>query len=708
MQPSFDDTTSFSQAVLAAVIAARLELITFFCGMVLYTLLVLAPKRFQYKEALAKQLEAKLSQHNSADADDAKDMSPNWIEHADKRTRDNSTKRRPVINARAQKDVPSASADVAKQIVSIRKHASQNNLEGVMSVFESLKESDVQMNSIIYNTVLDACVKCQDLKAASSWMEKIKEAGMVDTVSYNILMKAFMVNKDLDKARDIVRQMKEAGFQPNCVTFNELINSVVSGGGSQTETWKVVKEMREFGMAPNQVTCSILLKHLNARSSDADVGNTMDLISGLKEPMDEVLMSSLVEACVRIGKPALLTSKLQQLERTRKLSVSSSHTLGSMIKAYGYAHDMDGVWRCWKQLRSQHIKPTSITLGCMIEAMVNNGCTEEAFELIQQLKADPQCRDAVNPVVFCTLLKGFTREKKLQRALAVYQEMEETDVEMSLVTFNTVIDACARVGHMDHLPKIMQRMKKCGVEPNIITYSTMLKGHCQSGNIELGFSILNDMRRETNLKPDEILYNSLIDGCAKNGLHEQGLQLLDEMVSDGIRPSNFTLSILVKLLNRSRKVDQAFALVEEFSQKYKLKPNVHVYTNLIQACVSNRRHGRVMAVVETMVKERVQLDSHTYGILIRSSLFQGQFEQTVGLLRAAMGLPGALEILADARFAACPNIDNRMVNDALASLAERGFSDSLVAPLLTDIRSNGLKVWIDPAVMRQATMHCRA
>ena len=304
--------------------------------------------------------------------------------------------------------------------------------------------------------------------------------------------------------------------------------------------------------------------------------------------------------------------------------------------------------------------------------------------------------------------EGFTREKKLERALSVYQEMEDTDVEMSLVTFNTVIDACARVGHMGHLPRLMQRMKKCGVEPNIITYSTMLKGHSQAGNIELAFSILNDMRRDTNLKPDEIMYNSLIDGCAKNGLHEQGLQLLDEMVSDGIRPSNFTLSILVKLLNRSRKVDQAFALVQEVSEKYKLKPNVHVYTNLIQACVSNRRHGRVMSVVETMVKERVQLDSHTYGILIRSSLFQGQFEQTVGLLRAAMGLQGALEILADARFAACPNIDSRIVNDALASLGERGLSESLVAPLLTDIRSSGLKVWIDPAVMRKATMHCRA
>merc|ERR1719454_332621 len=168
------------------------------------------------------------------------------------------------------------------------------------------------------------------------------------------------------------------------------------------------------------------------------------------------------------------------------------------------------------------------------------------------------------------------------------------------------------------------------------------------------------------------------------------------MMQDGVRPSNFTLSVMVKLMNRTRRVDQAFSMVQEMSQKYGIKPNAYVYTSLIQACVSNRRHDRALSVLETMIKERVQPDQKAYGVLIRASIFQNQMGQAAALLRTALGLPGALEVFTDSRFAACPNIDSKFVNDTLSSLAERGRSQTLVAPLLADLKKSKHRLQIDP------------
>merc|ERR1719281_928426 len=104
--------------------------------------------------------------------------------------------------------------------------------------------------------------------------------------------------------------------------------------------------------------------------------------------------------------------------------------------------------------------------------------------------------------------------------------------------------------------------------------------------MQTGFSILEQLKKDPYLKPDEIMYNSLLDGCARNGLVDEGLRLLGEMQAKGVNPSNFTLSVLVKLLSRAKKpLEQSFDLVREISQKYRFKPNVHVYTNLIQACI---------------------------------------------------------------------------------------------------------------------------
>merc|ERR1719238_1865223 len=108
------------------------------------------------------------------------------------------------------------------------------------------------------------------------------------------------------------------------------------------------------------------------------------------------------------------------------------------------------------------------------------------------------------------------------------------------------------------------------------------------------------------------MYNSLLDGCAQNNLFDEGMGLFQEMQKDRISPSNFTLSIMVKLLNRARRVEEAFDLVRDLPAQHKFKPNAHVYTNLIQACIGSRQHSRAFGVLETMVKERVRPDCRLY------------------------------------------------------------------------------------------------
>jgi pentatricopeptide repeat protein len=596
----------------------------------------------------------------------------------------------------------SSPSDIAKHITMIRNCAAEKDLKGAVSVFTSLEQSCVDLNPVIYNTVLDACVECRDLKAAEKWMQKMKEADMNDVVSFNTIIKAHLQHGNFEKARSLIDEMKKEGLQPNRVTFNELMNAMACKGGNAARKymWDIIDEMAAADVKPNQVTISILLKNLNSYSSEAEIKKTMDLINTMDEPMDEVLLSSVVEACVRIGKPDLLEAKLKQLQGTTAITINGSHTYGSLIKAYGHARDIDGIWRCWKEMRSRHIKPTSVTLGCMVEAISNNGDTEGAFDLIHQIQDDEQCRGALNSVIYCSILKGFTRERKMDRVWAVYQEMVDWNIELSIVTYNTIIDACARCGRMENLPKILENMRTNCVKPNVITYSTMLKGHCQNGNVQEGFAMLEQMKTVAKLKPDEIVYNSLLDGCAQNSLVDEGLRLLDEMQREGVQPSNFTLSILVKLMNRARRLEQAFSIVEEITSKYQFRPNVHVYTNLIQACVSNQQVSRGMGVLEEMIKERVTPESRTYSILVRTSMARGAFEQAVGLLRGALGLPDALPFLQKSH-AACWNLESGLINETLSNLAERGHAQDLANPLLTSIRQNAPKVRVDAGTQRR-------
>merc|ERR1719359_598350 len=89
---------------------------------------------------------------------------------------------------------------------------------------------------------------------------------------------------------------------------------VAKGASGRKLVWNIIEEMKVADVKPNQVTISILLKTINSYSGEADISKTMALINTMDEPMDEVLLSSVVEACVRIGKPALLESQLKRVQ----------------------------------------------------------------------------------------------------------------------------------------------------------------------------------------------------------------------------------------------------------------------------------------------------------------------------------------------------------------------------------------------------------
>jgi len=172
------------------------------------------------------------------------------------------------------------------------------------------------------------------------------------------------------------------------------------------------------------------------------------------------------------------------------------------------------------------------------------------------------------------------------------------------------------------------------------------------------------------------------------------------MQAEGVKPTNFTLSVVVKLMNRARRLDQAFSIVEDITKKYHFQPNSHVYANLVHACVCNHQLNRGMDILEQMVKERVSPDSRTYAILMRASISKGLVSDTAGLLKGALGLTDALPFLQQP-IAACSNLDNSVVNEVLVSIAEQGHAEDVAAPLLSIIRKNAPWVRIDAATQRK-------
>jgi pentatricopeptide repeat protein len=587
-----------------------------------------------------------------------------------------------------KEEKPEKVVDVARHVAMIRAKSKDNDLDGATQVFRNLQASGAPMTPLVYNALLDSCVQCGKVGAALSHFAEMKSQGLVDVVSYNTLLKAHLRGGQLAKARAMLDEMSAAGIKANQVTYNEMLNAMV-GVKDRKGMWTLVGDMAEQGMRPNSVTCSIILKSLAGHSAPQDIRRAMDLIDRMSEDMDEVLFASVIEACVRIGQLDLLSQKLQQYAAKGGLAGLTAPTYGSMIKAYGRARDIERVRELWAEMRRRNVRPTSITLGCMVDALVCNSQPEEALRLVEDVRDDESLRDILNTVIYSTLLKGFAQAKQPEKVQRVFEDMQADGIACNTVSYNTMINSNALTGRMARCDELFKDMQAAGVQPDIITFSTLVKGYCMDGDIDKGFAVLKDMTSRGKHEPDEILYNSLLDGCAKQHRVDDALGLIESMAKNNVRPSNFTLSILVKLLGRARRLNQAFQTVEDMCKRFDLQANIHVYTCLLYACFQNRQLPRALKLHDSMITEGgVEPDAKTYAVLARGCVQAGILDKAANVVRAAYRL--SPQGLVQPKYA--PGVEARVLEEVMAALSTAPNAEKLAVPLLTDLKALGVHV----------------
>merc|ERR1740121_2897416 len=159
------------------------------------------------------------------------------------------------------------------------------------------------------------------------------------------------------------------------------------------------------------------------------------------------------------------------------------------------------------------------------------------------------------------------------------------------------------------------------------------------------------------------------------------------MKSSGVNPSNYTLSILVKLLGHARRLTQAFKMVEDLSSQNNFRPNVQVYTCLVQACILNRRLEKALALHDTMLAdEGCRVDDKFYAVLARGCLQLHHPMKAAEVVRAAYQLSGHCLAL-PARRGAPVGVDLRALEEVAARLqAGSAEEQQAVAELTLDLQ----------------------
>lgn len=568
-------------------------------------------------------------------------------------------------------------AEIQNYMSLIRSAGRSKDVNRAFEILADLKASNISLDIAAYNCVLDVCVICGEMKKAEKLCEDMRKISKLDMITYNTLLKGYCSQGDLQGARNLLREMESTGLKPNDVSYNCMINAAVKAGNMR-DAWDIVASMEKSGIPVDHYTVSTMMKAMKSAKHPRDVQKALDLLdrSGLNVCGDEVLLNTVLDTCIRQKEYVRLQQVLDTFEKSDlKPSVP---TYGSLIKAHGALKQVQRCRDLWQEMMDQRsIEPNEITCGCMMDALVCNRLVEEAVEVLKQWK---QVKPA-NTIMYSCLIKGFTNQNKMHRTLDLFNEMRADGITPNSVTYNALIDAQARIGAMEKVQMLLENMDKDKVKLDSVTYSTIIKGFCVNGDLDQALEVFLGMQ-EHNTAGDAVIFNTLLDGCCRHGRFEFADQLIDNMAKYNIVPSNFTLTILVKMWGRRKQLDKAFEVVERLPKTFGFQANCQVYSCIISACVSNNQINKAFEVFEMMKQSsNKKPDNRTYSSFLSGLCRCGKWEQAVELVNEAFGLSGMAPMLPD------KPIESDAIEQLLSLLAQRGLTETVAVPLLERMRA---------------------
>lgn len=92
------------------------------------------------------------------------------------------------------------------------------------------------------------------------------------------------------------------------------------------------------------------------------------------------------------------------------------------------------------------------------------------------------------------------------------------------------------------------------------------------------------------LTPNIDLYNTLLQGHSRFGSVEEFSAVFNELLDSRVKPTCFTLTILVRFYGRHKMIANVLEAVRTIPKRFKFKIDSYLYTELICACAWSSKH----------------------------------------------------------------------------------------------------------------------
>ncbi|GMI87345.1 hypothetical protein HRI_002403700 [Hibiscus trionum] len=195
----------------------------------------------------------------------------------------------------------------------------------------------------------------------------------------------------------------------------------------------------------------------------------------------------------------------------------------AVLNACARQKQWEGAFWVLQQLKQQHLQPSTTTYGLVMEVMFECGKYNLVHEFFRKISKSSM----PNALTYRVLVNTLWKEGRIDEVVSVVQSMERRGIVGSAALYYDLARCLCSAGRCQEALMQIEKICKVASKPLVVTYTGLIKACLDSGNVENGAYIFNQMQRYCS--PNLVTCNIMLKAYLDHGLFDEAKDLFQKM-----------------------------------------------------------------------------------------------------------------------------------------------------------------------------------